>query len=271
MRLQALAGMVAVAAALSHAQDAQPPKVTSLDVKARGSKTFYVDSAAGRNQVAIFSESTLEDFTIVCNEVSGEWQFNPQNVEQIKGKFSVKVEDLRTGIELRDHHLVSPDWLDAAKYPLIVVNIERAEDVKKTAANSVTMTMVGKCSLHGATHDVRIKTALTFLDETPKTMERVKGDLIRLRADFQVKLSDYGVHGPVGSDTVGLKVAETLPIKASVFGSTDRPHAPLKVDKPGTATMPAAASTQPAEVATRPAPAQGPAILRPPTRSPSGQ
>jgi polyisoprenoid-binding protein YceI len=263
--MQSLAGVVVMVAGLVYAQEVQPPKATSLEVKARGMKTFYVDPAAGRNQVAIFSESTLEDFTIVCNEVVGEWQFNPQNVEQIKGKFSVKVEDLRTGIELRDHHLVSPDWLDAARYPLITVTIERAEAVKKTAANAVTMTMVGNCNLHGATHDVRIPSALTFLDETPKTMERVKGDLIRLRAEFQIKLADYQVRGPTGSDTVGLKVAEVMPIKASVFGSTEKPHPPLTVDQPGAATLPAGVTTRPA-AATRPAPVHGPAILRPPTR-----
>jgi hypothetical protein len=91
--------------------------------------------------------------------------------------------------------------------------------------------------------------------------------LTRLRAEFQIKLSDYDVRGPVGSDTIGLKVAETLPIKASVFGSTEKPHAPLAVDKPGAATRPAGASTRPANATTRPAPtAHGPAILQPPTR-----
>jgi polyisoprenoid-binding protein YceI len=267
MKAKLLAGVVAAVGVLVYAQDTQPPKVTSLDVKARGAKSFYVDPAAGRNQVAIFSESTLEDFTIVCNEVSGEWQFNPQNIEQIKGKFSLKVEELRTGIELRDQHLVSPDWLDAAKYPLIVINIERAEEVKKTVANAASMVMVGTCSLHGVAHDVGIQTTVTYLDETPKPMERVKGDLIRLRADFQIKLADYHVRGPVGSDTIGLKVAEVLPIKASVFGSTEKPHAPLKLDKPGATTLPAGLTTRPAEATTRPAASEhGPAILLPPTR-----
>ncbi len=274
-RMGALAVLAAVAATV-HAQKAAvdqqkaaPPPITSLDVKARGAKAFYVDTAAGRNQVAIFSESTLEDFTIVCNEVAGEWQFNPQHVEAIKGHFSIKVEDLHTGIDLRDHHLRSSDWLDAAKYPLITVTIDRAEDVKKTTANTASMALVGKCSVHGVTREVRIPAVLTYLDETPKTMERVKGDLTRLRAEFQIKLSDYQVQGPVGSDTIGLKVANSLPIKASVFGSTSKPPAPLKVDRPGAATQPATTNTRPADVSTRPAvPGPGPSILQPPTRSP---
>ena len=41
----------------------------ALDVKATGDKTFYVDGRAGNNQVSVFSQSTLEDFTVVCNKV----------------------------------------------------------------------------------------------------------------------------------------------------------------------------------------------------------
>jgi polyisoprenoid-binding protein YceI len=239
---------------------AQAAVGTALDVKARGQKTFYMDTAAGRNQISIFSESTLEDFTVVCNEVAGQWQLDPQNIERIRGTFSIKVEDLRTGIDLRDLHLRGPDWLDAAKYPLITITVDRAEDVKKVSANVVKLALVGKCSLHGVARDVRIPCELTYLDESPKTMERVKGDLNRLRADFKIKLSDYKVYGPPNSGTIGLKVADELPIKVSVFGSTEKPPPPLKVDRPGAATRPAGGTTRPA------APGPEPSILQPPKR-----
>jgi polyisoprenoid-binding protein YceI len=255
-----VAVVIAIAAVAGLAQQGGSEGGTTLDVKARGVKTFYVDTAAGRNQISIFSESTIEDFTVVCNEVSGQWQFNPQNVEQMKGQYSIKVEDLRTGIDLRDHHLRGPDWLDAAKSPLVTVAVERAEGAKKVAANTASMTLVAKCSVHGVTHDVKIPATVTYLDQTPKTMERVKGDLMRIRAEFKIKLSDYKVTGPPGSDVIGLKVADTLPIKVSIFGSTEKPAAALKVDRPGAAKLPTGASTQPA------APVPGPSILQPPTR-----
>ena len=204
---------------------AWPTYATRLDVKAQTPKTFYVDTSAGRNQIAISSESTLEDFTIVCNAVSGQWQLDPQNIEQISGQFSIQVEDLHTGIALRDHHLRSADWLDAAKYPLITIAVKGAENGRLNSANTASMTLIGSCTLHGTTRDVRIPCTLTYLDETPQTMQRVKGDLIRLRAEFSIELSDYGVKGPQGSDIIGLKVANTLPIKVSIFGSTtNRQH-----------------------------------------------
>jgi len=240
-----------------------PQTHTSLDVKARGAKAFYVDRGAGNNQISVFSESTLEDFTIVCNEIAGKWQVDPGDVEAINGQFSLRVKDLKTGIELRDHHLQSADWLDADKHPEIVLKIIRAEDVKKVNKNSATMNLAGTCSLHGRTRDVRMPCTLAYLDESPETMRRAKGDLVRLRADFKIKLSDYGVFGPAGSDFIGLKVANELPIKVTVFGSTQPPPEPLKPDTGGPASRPAGGATS------RPAgqPSTMPSILQPPTRS----
>lgn len=212
---------------------------TGLDVKASGTKTIYVDSRAGNNQVAIASQSSLEDFTVVCNQVQGECKLDPKALEKLSGKFSLKVEDMRTGIELRDTHLRSADWLDASKYPEVVITVEKAEEVKKTEANSATMTLVGTCAVHGKANPVRIPCTLTYVDESPTTMKRAKGDLLRLRAEFSLKLSDYGITGPAGSDIVGLKVAEKLDIKSTIFGSTEPAAQPLKADKDAAGTTPA--------------------------------
>ena len=203
---------------------------TALEVKASGTKTFYANSRAGNNQVTFFSESTLEDFTGVCNRVGGDCQLDPKNLETFKGRFFVRVEDMRTGIDLRDKELRDADWLDAEKNPLIVIQFTSAEDVKKVAPDAASMTLVGTCSLHGETRDVRIPCTLRYLDETPTTMRRVKGDLIRLRAKFVVKLADYAIAGPKASDVLGLKVSNDIEVRVTVFGSTERPPDPLKGD-----------------------------------------
>jgi polyisoprenoid-binding protein YceI len=223
--------------ALACAQPPAPP--TALEVKANGLKTFYADSRAGNNQVTVESQSTLEDFTCVCNRVTGQCQLDPQKVETFAGKFSIRVESIKTGIDLRDEHLRGPEWLNAAEFPDVVVTVEKVEDVKKTAPNAVSLVLVGTCSLHGKTNPVHIPATLAYLDETPETMHRVKGDLVRIRAAFDVKLADYGILGPPGSGTIGLKVGETVAVKVTIFGSTERPPDELKADKPAT-TGPAA-------------------------------
>jgi polyisoprenoid-binding protein YceI len=203
---------------------------TGLDVKASGEKTFYVNPRAGNSQVTVFSQSTLEDFTTVCNRVSGEWQVNPKDLETFHGHFSLRVDNMHTGIELRDHDMRGPDWFDSARYPEITIDINKVTDVKKASPNSATMNLVGTCSMHGHTNPVSIPCTLAYLDASPMTMKLVKGDVIRIRAEFTMKLSDYGLTGPPGTETIGVKVSDDQDVKVTVFGATEKPPAELAVD-----------------------------------------
>jgi len=230
-----VAGLTAVLLAADMRQCmAAAQQSTALETTAFGRKTFYADDRGGNNQVTVFSESTLEDFTCVCNRVLGECELDPKKLESFSGRFSVRVKDLKTGMDLRDQHMVGPDWLDAAQFPEVSIQIDKVDEVKKTAPTSASLVFVGTCSLRGKTQPVRIPATLTYLDETPETMRRVKGDLLRLRASFDLSLAEYGITGPAGSDFIGLKVADTLKIKVTVFGSTERPPDPLKADLPDT-------------------------------------
>jgi len=238
-RVAVLAGLIPAASVLAQSNTAGH---VALDVKASGLKTFYVDDQSGSSQVSFTSQAPIEDFTGVCNKVRGECKFDPRAVESFVGTFSIRVEDLKSGVELRDTHMRGKDWLDGASFPDIVVEISRVEDAVKAAANTASLTLVGTCSFHGKTNPVRISGTLAYLDETPRTQQKVKGDLVRLRVEFKVKLSDYGVTGPSGSDTIGLKVADELVIRAAVYGSTEPPPKPLQADRPA----PASGSKRPA-------------------------
>lgn len=235
----------AIATACASAQQPSASQGTALDVKAIGGKTFYVDDQAGSNQITFLSQSTIEDFTGVCNKVRGTFTLDPRCVESLAGAFAIRVEDMKTGIELRDTHMRGEDWLDAAKYPEIRIDVTSVEAVKKTGDNAATLTLVGTCSLHGKRNAVRIPATLTYLDESPRTQQKVKGDLVKLRAEFKLKLSDYAVTGPKASEMIGLKVADEIEIKATIFGSTQPPPKPLEKDVPasapssGTAVKPA--------------------------------
>jgi polyisoprenoid-binding protein YceI len=213
---------------------------TSFDVKASGAKTFYVDGRAGNNQISVFSESTLEDFTSICNHVRGQCKVDAKNIEGFTDHFSFRWSDLDTGIPLRNQQMLSADWMDAQKYPEVAIEIRKVEDVKKTGENLAEMVMVGTCTMHGVTRPVRIPVSLAYLDESPQTKVRVPGDVIRVRGSFEVKLSDYGIIGPQGSNMIGLKVSDVQKVKFSVFGSTSRPPEELKADTRGlTSSQPA--------------------------------
>ena len=233
---------------------------TSLDVKATGAKTFYIDGRAGNNQISVFSESTLEDFTSICNRVRGECKLDPKNLETFIDHFSFRWKDLDTGIPLRNEQMLSADWMDAEHYPEVVVEIRKVEDVKKTGENTADMVMVGTCTMHGVTRPVRIPVKLAYLDQSPETMKRIAGDLMRVRGAFDVKLSDYGIMGPKGSNMVGLKVSDVQKVKFTVLGSTSKPPEELKADTRGLASQPAGGGGRP-----------GPGgVVRPPPPRPKG-
>jgi hypothetical protein len=103
--------------------------------------------------------------------------------------------------------------------------------------------------MHGKTNPVSIPCTLAYLDESPMTLNLVKGDVIRIRAEFGIKLADYGITGPPGSETVGLKVADKQDIKVTIFGATERPPDTLRPD-----TAPATSAPAKLKPPERPAP-----------------
>lgn len=241
-RVMILTGLLLLLMGDVTAQEKQEKKEepkTALDVKASGLKTFYVDDVAGSNQVSFSSAAPLEDITGVCNKVAGECKLDPKHIETFAGRFSIRVADMHTGIDLRDEHLRSADWLDAARNSEITIDIKKVADVKKTGAATASLRLVGECTIRGKTRPIEIPATLAYLDETPETQKKVKGDLVRVRGEFKVKLSDYGVVGPKGSEVIGLKVADEIEIRAAVYGSTEKPPEELKADKPATTVKPA--------------------------------
>ncbi len=202
-------------------------------------RTFYLDPRPGNNQVTCLSEAPLEDFAAVCNRVTGEMGVDPADFASFRGAFRLRVEDLRTGIELRDKIMRSAEWLDASNAPEIIVQIERLEGVApqpaaaadRGATTTVRGTLIGTCTIRGKTLPLRAAASLAYLPETPVTQRRTKGDLLRVRTEFDVKPADYGVAGGAGGDTIGLKVAETLRIRATVFGTTEKPAQALQAER----------------------------------------
>jgi polyisoprenoid-binding protein YceI len=93
-------------------------------VDATGEQTFSFTDEHGRNQAMFFSSTPLEDVTGLSNDVSGSVTFDVSDVSTLKGSISISTASLRTGIELRDGHLQSKNWLDAESYPEITLVIK---------------------------------------------------------------------------------------------------------------------------------------------------
>ena len=182
-------------------------------VKASGDKTFTF--ADNKNQATFFSTTPLEDITGLSNDVKGSVTFNVGDLKTLKGKVSVLVASIKTGIEMRDGHLQSAGWLNSDTYPEITFEIKKVTDVKSVADNKLTAKVTGNYTMHGVTKEVIADATLTYLDESEQTKMRAAGDLLGVQAKFNVKLSDFKVDNKL----VGQKVSEDIEVNVNVVGS----------------------------------------------------
>ncbi len=188
----------------------------NFKVKASGTQTFNFADERGRNQATFYSATPLEDINGTASGISGTVSFDPANFEKtIKGKISVSVASINTGIDLRNTHMKSANWLDEAKYPDIIFEIKSVSDVKPAGQNKLTFKAIGIYTMHGVSKNVVADVEAAYLEESEQTQKRAPGDLLGIRAKLNVKLSDYGIQNQL----IGNKVAENIEVGVNMVGS----------------------------------------------------
>ena len=184
-------------------------------VQATGEQTFNFLDKKERNQATFFSTTPLEDVTGLSNDVKGKVTFDVSDIKTLKGSISIGTGSLKTGIDLRDEHLRSKNWLDAENYPEITFTIKKVNDFKVLADNKLEVEVSGDFSLHGVTKEVVANVTLTYLDESEQTKQRAPGDLLGVQAKFNIVLSDYDVENMI----VGQKVSDSIEVSVNIVGS----------------------------------------------------
>ena len=186
-----------------------------FDVKASGEQSFSFTDKYGRNQASFFSTTPLEDITGVSNDVQGSVTFDVNDFSTLKGKILISVASLKTGIDLRDEHLRSANWLDAESYPEAVFEIKKVSDIQVLEANKLRSKVTGDFTTHGVTKEVVADATVTYLDESEDTKKRAPGDLLGVQAKFNIVLSEFDVDNMV----LGQKVSDKIEISVNIVGS----------------------------------------------------
>jgi polyisoprenoid-binding protein YceI len=178
-------------------------------------KFIFGDNIKG-NQILFSSSAPLEDFTGTASSLTGTVSFNNSRfASTLAGKFVVKVNSLNTGIELRNRHLQSANWLDATKYPEMTFELSAVSGLKQLENNKLGFSTKGKFTLHGNTREILFDSEAIYLKENEQTQKRAPGDLLGITAEFNINLSDFNVDNSL----VGNKVAEKIHIKIMIVGS----------------------------------------------------
>jgi len=184
-----------------------------FNVKASGEKTFSFNDKS--DQAMFFSTTPLEDVTGISKEVNGTVTFNVTDLKTLKGKISISTASIKTGIDLRDEHLRSANWLDAEAYPEISFVIKSISDIRQIEANKLQANVTGDFTAHGVTKEVVADVTMMYLDESEKTKAKAPGDLLGVDAKFNIKLSDFNV----SNMALGVRVSEDIAVTATLVGT----------------------------------------------------
>ena len=132
-------------------------------------------------------------------DFSGDVYFDPDHPEESRFEFVIKVNSVDTKVGKRDTHLRSPDFFDAAKYPLMTfksTRVSSAGDNKYIAAGTLTIKDVSR--------DLALELVYHGQKENPlKPGEIVAGLDTRLtidRLEYHVGDGKFYKMGVVGKD-----------------------------------------------------------------------
>lgn len=183
-------------------------------------QSFDFKDPKGVNNVRFQLDAPLESISGTSTGISGEVRFDPSAPENTSGRIVVDASTLTVGNPLMQQHLHSADWLNVAEHPSIIFEVLEVRDAHSTNG-SIVAEVSGKLSLNGVTKEITVPVRFTLLPDRLGARlgdESIKGDLLVLRADFEVNRSDFGIQPGRMAD----KVAETIEISLALAGAAPR-------------------------------------------------
>ena len=136
------------------------------------------------------------------NGPTGSFVFDESSPSKSSIEMQVNAKDVDTAVEKRDKHLKSPDFFNAAEYPLVSF---KSSSVKKL--NTDTYEVSGNITLLGQSRPLSVKVQSTGSGKDPW------GNFRRgFETSFTIKRSDFGMNFMLGG------VSDEVVITVSVSG-----------------------------------------------------
>lgn len=177
-------------------------------------RTYHFGTHPARTNITFVSEADLETIHGVTNAVQGAVRIDATG-RSASGVLQAGVRSMKTGIDLRDEHMRSEQWLDAKRHPWIRLQVVKAVE----SEDGRTWDYTALLTIKGTTREMKGKARVTAI---PDRLARAlgPGSWLRVRTAFDVRLSDFGIQVP---QTVGAKVSPTWAISIDVYGTTVLP------------------------------------------------
>lgn len=183
-------------------------------------RAFDFKDPKGVNNVQFKLDAPLESITGTATGISGTVTFDPAQPGATAGRIVLDASSLAVGNPMMGDHLRSDKWLDIAKHPTIVFEASSLRNVR-TQGGQIVAEVAGKLTVKGVTKDVTVPVTLTHLPDKLGARlgdPKLQGDLLVLRANFEINRSDYAIQPGQMTD----KVAETIHLSLSIAGAAPR-------------------------------------------------
>lgn len=238
--------------------DASPSGMTFAPIASDGLGLDIPDAAAQRGtvyhllpgravQATFQSDTAIESFQGETDAIVGfavlstpeqidaamEAEAPPERGVLLAAEFALPVESIRTGIDMRDRHLLTEQWLDHATHSHIRFRlayladpVDATPDAAPDGARTIRGELVGDMTIRGITRPLRIPQAtIAMLPESESTRRVAPGDLMALRCRYSITLADFGIDNAI----VGRQVARSVEIDQVLYFSTV-PPAPAAIE-----------------------------------------
>jgi polyisoprenoid-binding protein YceI len=192
---------VALASGVASSQTRTPaaPAAARPAAAITGVQRFEV-RPGGISRVNVTSDAPLETIDGVSTNVNGNFTVDLANpARQLAGRVTVLATSLRTGSDMRDEHLRSANWIDAARFPDIALELTGTSLNRPISANAPARgTVRGRFTLHGQTRDVTVPVTVRLIplsatEHAGMDQFGINADMLRVQGEFRINLSDYGV------------------------------------------------------------------------------
>ncbi|MDH6251016.1 polyisoprenoid-binding protein YceI [Chryseobacterium sp. H1D6B] len=112
------------------------------------------------------------------------------NLDNAKFNFSVDINAVNTGVEMRDKHLKSADFFDAEKFPAM-----KFESVSLTKGKNNTYTLKGKLTIKDVTKEISVPVTYGGVTKNQQGKE-----VLGFQTKFTVNRLDYNIkYDPTGA------------------------------------------------------------------------
>jgi polyisoprenoid-binding protein YceI len=183
-------------------------------------QSFDFKDPKGVNNVQFKLDAPLETTTGTANGISGTVVFDTAAPAATTGKIVLETKSLTVGNPLMAEHLHSANWLDVAKYPEITFEASKVANVKTKGAQ-ITADVTGNLTVKGITKEVTVPVSFTYLADKLGARfgdDKIKGDLLVLRATFEINRNDFNIQPGQYTD----KVAENIVLSFAIAGASPR-------------------------------------------------